>query len=199
MLIRRRPARTAVVPVEQAGQPSSLRLPGRLRSRRSAALVPLAYDTHSDKLRAALIGAATALSAGIAGVMSALITSWRANILEERRALRTLRRDAAARALVGMADMERYANEWRRAKEIKEGLEPGAHAALKAAVETEVQVQRQLRSGAYGATVQALAALRLVSSPKVRAIVDSVRDEAQALEKRLRTPTSQSCIRSPTR
>ena len=73
-------------------------------------------------------------------------------------------------------------NEWRRAKEIKEGLEPGAHAALKAAVETEVQVQRQLRSGAYGATVQALAALRLVSSPKVRAIVDSVRDEAQALE-----------------
>ena len=75
----------------------------------AALLWYLAYDTHSDKSRAALIGAATALSAGIAGVMSALITSWRANILEERRALRTLRRDAAARALVGMADMERYA------------------------------------------------------------------------------------------
>jgi hypothetical protein len=134
----------------------------------------LAYYNTADGTRGALIGAATALTAGVAGIAGAWFTSWRSSELQEQHDYRALRRQSYGELLVALSDFRQACDKVRHwaGEKMKAGN----------ASEKSVSNDRLLDAGKFkdqclNVLAQTLAAVDLVGSRDVQGITDSFKEQ----------------------
>lgn len=122
-------------------------------------------DDQEDKSRAAMIGAASAFTAGGAAVAGGWFNGWRTSRLQQARDDKEKRREAYARLLGTLSDYRRASAE---VKDFKQIIDKGAAEDVRGLAEEKLVAAQAHARGALLSLEQAFAGAELVATDAVR-------------------------------